>query len=249
MICINFRMVVYCAGRRAAMVSCTSRTVLGPRLQRTVRMSSSASVGRGGSCIYENLTTKAFVCQRGPRKTKLILADARQHGAPIDQPAAVDAREHQHIGAGFGVLLPFHFVRHFPRVDGSGGIACEVDFGVVERALADHRLLDELDVALDTGLFPTTCDRQIRAADHDVVVKALVQRRRYVLDWPRHPRVVHRADQIANRLFVHAAIVACYDAGMNRPSRRELLAMTAAAVAARSLRALPLERIKLGITT
>src|SRR5579863_1909132 len=63
-----FSTVVYCAGLRRMMVSCTSRTVLGPRLQSTVRISSSASVGRGGSLglggIYENYTTMVFVASR-----------------------------------------------------------------------------------------------------------------------------------------------------------------------------------------
>src|SRR5579862_3398416 len=64
MICSILRIVVYCAGRRAAIVSWTSRTVVGPRLQRTVKISSSASVGLGGcSVIYEELTTILFVCQ------------------------------------------------------------------------------------------------------------------------------------------------------------------------------------------
>src|ERR1017187_2358901 len=67
MICKSFRTVVYWVGLRYPMVSWTSRTVLGPRLQRTVRSSSSASVGRGGSgvCsgIYEEVTTNLFVCQ------------------------------------------------------------------------------------------------------------------------------------------------------------------------------------------
>ena len=39
-------------------------TVAGPRLHKTVRISSSASVGRGcGSAIYEDITTMVFVCQ------------------------------------------------------------------------------------------------------------------------------------------------------------------------------------------
>src|SRR5579871_2201839 len=65
MIWSSFRTVVYCVGLRAPMVSCTSRTVLGPRLHKMVRISSSASVGRGrsgvGCFIYENVTTNAFV--------------------------------------------------------------------------------------------------------------------------------------------------------------------------------------------
>src|ERR1017187_6772381 len=56
--------VVYCVGLRAQIASCTSRTVVGPRLHNTVRISSSASVGLGSfSAIYEELTTKTFVCQ------------------------------------------------------------------------------------------------------------------------------------------------------------------------------------------
>src|SRR5271155_1712275 len=61
MICSVFSTVVYCAGLRFAMTSWISRTVAGPRLQRTVRISSSPSVGLGS--IYEDLTTNGFVCQ------------------------------------------------------------------------------------------------------------------------------------------------------------------------------------------
>src|ERR1017187_1363689 len=63
-ICSIFSTVVYCVGLRAQTHSCTCRTVAGPRLQSTVRISNSASVGRGSiSAIYEELTTKTFVCQ------------------------------------------------------------------------------------------------------------------------------------------------------------------------------------------
>src|ERR1017187_3158224 len=66
MICSILSTVVYCAGLRAQMASCTSRTVVGPRLHSTVRISSSASVGLGNfSAIYEDVTTKTFVCQEG----------------------------------------------------------------------------------------------------------------------------------------------------------------------------------------
>src|SRR5580698_2410708 len=61
MICSVLSTVVYCAGLRFAMTSWISRTVDGPRLQRTVRISSSLSVGLGS--IYEDITTKTFVCQ------------------------------------------------------------------------------------------------------------------------------------------------------------------------------------------
>src|ERR1035441_11001710 len=64
MICNIFSTVVYCVGLREQTHSCTWRTVAGPRLQSTVRISNSASVGRGSiSAIYEELTTKMFVCQ------------------------------------------------------------------------------------------------------------------------------------------------------------------------------------------
>src|ERR1035441_1035954 len=64
MICNIFSTVVYCVGLRAQTHSCTWRTVADPRLQSTVRISNSASVGRGSiSAIYEKLTTKTFVCQ------------------------------------------------------------------------------------------------------------------------------------------------------------------------------------------
>src|SRR6185312_10348760 len=62
-ICMVLSTVVYCVGRRAAITSCTSRTVVAPRLHSTVRISSSASVGFGSSAIYEDLTTETFVCQ------------------------------------------------------------------------------------------------------------------------------------------------------------------------------------------
>src|SRR5260370_41299896 len=66
MICMNFRTVLYCAGRRRLITLYTSRTVAGPMLHSTVRISSSALVGRGGSCgIYEDITSNTFVCQVG----------------------------------------------------------------------------------------------------------------------------------------------------------------------------------------
>src|ERR1035441_11027755 len=47
--------VVYCVCLRAQIASCTSRTVVGPRLHNTVRISSSASVGLGSfSAIYRS---------------------------------------------------------------------------------------------------------------------------------------------------------------------------------------------------
>src|SRR5271157_3912387 len=51
MIWRTFRTVVYCVGLRRTMASWTARTVEAPRLQRMVRISSSASVGRGGSGV------------------------------------------------------------------------------------------------------------------------------------------------------------------------------------------------------
>src|ERR1035441_8407776 len=64
MICSILSTVVYWVGLRAQMQACTSRTVVGPRLHSTVRISSSASVGLGSfSAIYEEVTTKWFVCQ------------------------------------------------------------------------------------------------------------------------------------------------------------------------------------------
>src|SRR6476646_1990004 len=87
MICSILSTVVYCAGLRAQMASCTSRTVVGPRLHSTVRISSSASVGLGGfSAIYEDLTTKEFVCQQkiyAPAAPQELLDVAdRQHSWP-----------------------------------------------------------------------------------------------------------------------------------------------------------------------
>src|ERR1019366_4234651 len=64
MICSILSTVVYWVGLRAQMQACTSRTAVGPRLHNTVRISSSASVGLGSfSAIYEEVTTKTFVCQ------------------------------------------------------------------------------------------------------------------------------------------------------------------------------------------
>src|ERR1035438_9136354 len=64
MICSILSTVVYWVGLRAQMQACTSRTVVGPRLHSTVRISNSASVGLGSfSAIYEEVTTKTFVCQ------------------------------------------------------------------------------------------------------------------------------------------------------------------------------------------
>src|SRR6476660_8307587 len=64
MICSSLSTVVYCVGLRATITSWTSRTVLGPLLHSTVRISSSASVGLAGcSAIYEDITTTVFVCQ------------------------------------------------------------------------------------------------------------------------------------------------------------------------------------------
>src|ERR1700751_4476742 len=64
MICRNFKIVLYCAVRRRLIASWISLTVAGPVLHKTVRISSSASVGLGGSVdIYEEVTSKVFVCQ------------------------------------------------------------------------------------------------------------------------------------------------------------------------------------------
>src|SRR5579864_5872472 len=69
MICMNFRMVLYCAVRRRLMTLWISRTVAGPVDHSTVRISSSASVGLGGSAaIYEDFTSKIFVCQGGGKR-------------------------------------------------------------------------------------------------------------------------------------------------------------------------------------
>src|SRR5579863_4511089 len=61
MICMVLSTVVYCATLWAQISSCTSRTVLGPCVQRTLRISSSASVGFGGDINYEEITTNCFV--------------------------------------------------------------------------------------------------------------------------------------------------------------------------------------------
>src|ERR1039457_6667185 len=60
MICNSLRTVVYCVGLRRATASCTSRTVEGPRSQRTVRISSSPSVGRGGSGIFAGILRRSY---------------------------------------------------------------------------------------------------------------------------------------------------------------------------------------------
>src|SRR4051812_22454387 len=63
MICMSLRTVVYPVPRFSESASKTSRTVLGPRRQRTFRISNSASVGRGGSLFGialrpQNLSTR-----------------------------------------------------------------------------------------------------------------------------------------------------------------------------------------------
>src|SRR5215470_5842354 len=62
---MNLRIVLYCAVRRRLITSYTWRTVAGPILQSTARISSSASVGRGSvsAIMYEDITSKYFVCQ------------------------------------------------------------------------------------------------------------------------------------------------------------------------------------------
>src|SRR5215469_7511316 len=62
---MNLRIVLYCAVRRRLIASYTWRTVAGPILQSTARISSSASVGRGSlpGIKYEDITSKCFVCQ------------------------------------------------------------------------------------------------------------------------------------------------------------------------------------------
>src|SRR5258707_8376980 len=75
MTCIWLSTVVYCVGLRRAMVSWTSRTVLGPRLHSTVRISSSASVGLRG--IYEDHTTMYIVRQDGKREDRPPPAEER----------------------------------------------------------------------------------------------------------------------------------------------------------------------------
>src|SRR5260370_36488359 len=83
MICRVFRTVVYWVGLRAAIASCTSRTVPGPWFQRTVSISSSASVGRGGPVvIYEEHTTILFVVQAA---REIIGGLDPQHGCGRDE--------------------------------------------------------------------------------------------------------------------------------------------------------------------
>ena len=99
MIWSSFNTVVYWVGLRCEITSWTSRTVLAPRLHRTVRISSSASVGRGGSCrggslsladIYEDVTTINFVCQprmRQPPTCQSWLANRLTRG--VNNPIAL----------------------------------------------------------------------------------------------------------------------------------------------------------------
>src|SRR5215813_2759440 len=62
---MNLRIVLYCAVRRRLITSYTWRTVAGPMLQSTARISSSASVGRGSVSVikYEDITSKTLLCQ------------------------------------------------------------------------------------------------------------------------------------------------------------------------------------------
>src|SRR5450759_1139562 len=114
MICSILSTVVYCVGLRAQIATCTSRTVVGPRLKSTVSISSSASVGLGSiSAIYEEVTTKMFVCQEkcpscaraGKLKPALLLQYGhRPRGAQLfgglrpDSSIAVEASLGQHVG-------------------------------------------------------------------------------------------------------------------------------------------------------
>src|SRR5579871_519271 len=70
MICRNFSTVLYCMGLRRAIVSWTARTVLGPRLHRTVRISSSASVGRGSRRDIRKLYYEVFHMSTVPTNKK-----------------------------------------------------------------------------------------------------------------------------------------------------------------------------------
>src|SRR5580658_10653891 len=89
MICRNFSTVLYCAGLRRLTLSWTWRTVLGPRLQRTVRISSSASVGRGGCCDIRKHYYEVFTMSRAPafrgeicRRNDLRIQWRRRRGLP-----------------------------------------------------------------------------------------------------------------------------------------------------------------------
>src|ERR1039457_4410619 len=88
MIWRTLRTVVYCVGFPRALGSCT---VDGPRLQRTVRISSSASVGRGGweglGDIYEDCTTKSVVESRKSCGDLLARIGQGQGGARPAPPA------------------------------------------------------------------------------------------------------------------------------------------------------------------
>src|SRR6266404_5328408 len=84
MICMNFNTVVYCVALRRERTSWISRTVDAPRLHSTVRISSSASVGRGRAGVlaigvltgmYEDHTTNIFVVQAKIYATMKIRAE------------------------------------------------------------------------------------------------------------------------------------------------------------------------------
>ena len=74
-----------------SITSCTSRTVLGPRLQSTVRISNSASVGLGGSSdIYDDYTTMLIVRQEvGRTSFEANLNNARCRGVSLRLPSAI----------------------------------------------------------------------------------------------------------------------------------------------------------------
>src|SRR5206468_11160110 len=81
MICRSLRTVVYPAARAGPRLSCTSRTVLGPRSQRTRRISSSPGVGRGGEVMPRSLVRRLSSCQRNLSYNCL---DALSSGSPPD---------------------------------------------------------------------------------------------------------------------------------------------------------------------
>src|SRR5450759_5478361 len=106
MICSILSTVVYCVGLRTQIASCTSRTVVGPRLHSTVRISSSASVGLGSfSAIYEEVTTKTLVCQ-----------EQIQAGIFLRVLRSLRAPPGQRVNSAPSVELALAFLRVFLRV-------------------------------------------------------------------------------------------------------------------------------------
>src|ERR1039457_6950124 len=125
-----FRTLVYCVGLRRTMASWTTRTVEAPRLHRTVRISSSASVGRGGSDgladIYEDYTTKSVVESRRNCRTRNRTTLDRI-ACPRIAPGIIPDF---HIQIGISRAKPWLFDDVFAFDGGSGAGVCAGEFVV-----------------------------------------------------------------------------------------------------------------------